>query len=64
MLNDPPVEWEEIVALRAEIARLREALQDLLDAATSRVPGDDALWEDAIDDAREALGPKGEGEDG
>ena len=42
-------------ALEARAERLREALCDLIDAASSRVPGDEACWGLAVDEAKRVL---------
>jgi hypothetical protein len=40
---------------RRREAELESALADLVDAAESRVPGDAALWDAAVQEAREVL---------
>jgi hypothetical protein len=41
--------------LEQELEQLREALEDLIEAAQNRVPGDDALWALRIEEAQAAL---------
>lgn len=46
---------DAVLDVEATLARLEKALADLLDAVENRVPGDDALIELAVGDARVAL---------
>jgi hypothetical protein len=49
----PGLDYPESVHDRER--RLERALRDLIDAAESRVPGDDAIWSEAITEAKRAL---------